>query len=97
MLWVLKSAKVPICEGIEATPIYYFGTNASTRIACAANFGNLRIATPFAGYVAVSPSRFYVLLFKPFEVLDPPTDIQPGRLLILNWCMATELKYKFEH
>ena len=32
-LWVLIGAKVPICEGIEATPIYYFDTNACTRIA----------------------------------------------------------------
>ena len=31
-LWVLKDAKVPICEGIEVTPSYYLGTNACTCI-----------------------------------------------------------------
>ena len=36
-LWVLESAKVRICEGIEATPIYSFGTNACTCIALIAN------------------------------------------------------------
>ena len=39
MLWVLKSVKLPICEGIEATPSYYFSTNACTRIVRATNLG----------------------------------------------------------
>ena len=34
---MLESAKVAICEGIEATPIYYFGTNACTCIALIAS------------------------------------------------------------
>ena len=36
MLWVLKSAKMSICEGIKAMPIYYFSRNACTCKACAA-------------------------------------------------------------
>ena len=37
-LWVVKSVKVLICEGIEATPIYYLGTNACTCIAPKAKY-----------------------------------------------------------